>query len=439
MKRLLKKIIPKQILDLYHRTLAVVAALVFGRPSEKLIVVGVTGTNGKSTTVDFISRILRSSGQKVGYSSTVGFKIGDKEWLNKKKMTMLGRFQLQKMLGKMVKAGCRYAVIEVSSEGVKQHRHLGINFDYAIFTNLTPEHLQAHGGFENYKEAKGIFFQHLSKRKNKKLPFGENGKMIKVPKISIINLADKQAGYFLQFQADKKVGFYLRENKDIHSYYYSKIDRELIAKDLRVSPTGTIFKLNEVKINLRILGEFNVANALPAIAVGLEEGISLEKIKKSLESIKKVPGRMEFIDQGQNFWVMVDYAPEVASMKNLYNAVKTLTEYREDQKIIHVLGSCGGGRDKDRRPVLGRLAGKNADFVIVTNEDPYDEDPQDIINQVATGAKQVGKKEGENLFKILDRKKAIAKALNLADKDDLVLITGKGAEQKMAVKNGKYI
>ncbi len=435
MKSLLKKFIPRAALNFYHKSLAILSAFVYGFPSNKMIVVGVTGTNGKSTTVALIAKVLESGGAGVGATSTVGFKIADKEWLNDKKMTMLGRFQLQKLLKKMAQAGCKYAVLEVSSEGIKQYRHLGINFDYAVFTNLTPEHLESHGGFDNYKRAKGELFQHLTKRKKIIKQSLTPSSVVtpddpEVKKTAIVNIDDKHAEYFLTFSADKKIKFSVKnENAD------------LIAKNIQVSTAGTSFEINDKKINLKLIGAFNVENALPAIAVGIEEGIALEKIKQGLESVKVVPGRMEAIDEGQPFSVLVDYAPEPASMGKLYETIILINQSTNQpiNQIIHVLGSCGGGRDKARRPVLGKMAGKNSDIVVVTNEDPYDDDPMEIIDQVAAGALEVGKKLNENLFKILDRKQAIEKALSLAKQGDLVLVTGKGSEQRMAVAGGKYV
>ena len=430
MKKLIKKLLPKNALSYYHKSLAVLSAVLYRWPSNKMIVVGITGTNGKSTTVDLVAKVLEAGGAKVGSTSTVKFKIAEKEWLNDKKMTMLGRFQLQKLLKQMVQAGCKYAVVEVSSEGIKQYRHLGINFDYAIFTNLTPEHLESHGGFENYKKAKGELFSHLLKRKKKLVETGLNPVSRKASqhvKTSIINIDDEQAEYFLNFPADKKVTFSIKNDK-----------ANLTAENISISPAGTTFDVEDVKINLKLIGAFNVENALPAVAVGLQENITIDKIKIGLESLPVVPGRMEVV-QSEPFTVLVDYAPEPASMKKLYDTVHKITENTESTKTVHVLGSCGGGRDKDRRPILGKMAGKNADIVIVTNEDPYDDDPMQIINDVAEGAIQAGKELDKNLFKILDRKEAIAKAISLAEPGDLVLVTGKGSEQRMAVADGKYV
>ena len=519
MKNLIKKLIPNFLLQFYYKSLAVFGSFIYGNPSNKMIVIGVTGTNGKSTTVSLISKALEAGGDKVGALSTVLFKVANEEKLNDKKMTMLGRFQLQKYLKKMVDAGCKYAVIETSSQGVEQYRHIAINYDYAVFTNLTPEHIEAHGGFENYKKAKGKFFSHLTKMPKKnysdiiacqseshtchpehptchpetptpqstlhtyhtchpelvsgsptchpetptsqstlhthhtchpelvsgsptchpelvsgsptchpELVSGYDDKNKTIPKISIINIDDEHAEYFLNFPADKKNTFSVKKQADFK------------ASDIKVSVKGTSFNYNLTTINLQLIGAFNVENSLPAIAIATQEGIEITKIKSALESVPVVPGRTELINQGQNFSIMVDYAPEPGSMKKLY---ETLDQIKNSdlpyKKLIHVLGSCGGGRDKARRPILGNMAGSKADIVIVTNEDPYDEDPQTIINQVADGAIEKGKIENQNLFKILDRRSAIERALSLAQAGDLVLLTGKGSERAMAVAGGKYI
>ncbi|HNV97010.1 MAG TPA: UDP-N-acetylmuramoyl-L-alanyl-D-glutamate--2,6-diaminopimelate ligase [bacterium] len=415
-KKIIKKVIPKSIISHYHKFLALFASFIYGNPSNKLIVVGVTGTNGKSTTISLISHILEEAGYKVGSTSTAEFKIGSKNWLNDKKMTMLGRFKLQKLLYKMCKEKCEYAIIETSSEGIKQFRHLGINYDFVVFTNLTPEHIESHGSFENYKNCKLELFKHLTKYKNKII----NGKEIK--KNISVNRDDKNSGYFLSFDADKKVGFSINK------------ESEYQAKNVELKPQ-TKFRIQNQEFKTNLIGQFNIYNCLCAISVCNTLGVSINICAKAIENYKGVPGRMEFINCGQDFKVIVDYAPEIESMRNLYS----ILDYFYYEKLIHVLGSCGGGRDRDRQPILGKMSGGKADFVIITNEDPYEDDPMKIINNVAGGAIESGKELDKNLFKILDRRLAIRKAIELAGKDDLVLITGKGSEQFICVKNGKKI
>jgi UDP-N-acetylmuramoyl-L-alanyl-D-glutamate--2,6-diaminopimelate ligase len=205
----IKKLIPAVWLAAYHKSLAVLADIIYGRPSEKMVVIGVTGTNGKSSTVSLIAEILEKAGYRVGAASTTLFKLADKEWLNDKKMTMLGRFALQKLLRQMVAAGCRYAVIETSSQGIEQYRHLGIHYDVCVFTNLTPEHIEAHGGFDNYKKAKLKLFKHLADAPVKVI----GGR--KIAKAIVVNGDDRQAKEFLDFQVDKKIVFGLADGTQL--------------------------------------------------------------------------------------------------------------------------------------------------------------------------------------------------------------------------------
>ncbi len=418
----IKKFIPRPFISLYHFFLARFASFYYGNPSKKMIVIGVTGTNGKSTTVRLIAQALMALGHKVGFVSTSEIQVGEKRYLNDMKMTMPGKFILQKFLKQMFDAQCVYAIIETSSQGVEQFRHIGINYDVAVFTNLTPEHIEAHGGFENYKRAKGKFFSHLTKMPRKTI----EGKKIK--KIIVVNLDDAHAPFFLQFFADIKIGFGASGSYDIAGI------EELRAKDIDLKPGGSRFSLRDIAFSTNLLGMHNVYNALAALSAVFGLGLKIQKAQHAFENII-VPGRMEFINEGQDFTVIVDYAPEPQGVSKLY---KTL-EFLDKNKIIHVFGSCGGGRDRTRRKVLGRMAGKFSDYVIATNEDPYDDDPMEIINEVAQGAKEMGKKENENLFILLDRREAIRKALSLAQAKDIVLITGKGCEQAIVVKDNEKI
>ncbi|MFH1668230.1 MAG: UDP-N-acetylmuramyl-tripeptide synthetase, partial [Candidatus Komeilibacteria bacterium] len=379
-------------------------------------IIGVTGTNGKSTTVVMLGKILEEAGNKVGFATTINFKVADKEWLNDQKMTMLGRFKLQKLLKDMTKANCKYAVIETSSEGIKQFRHLGIDYNVLVFTNLTPEHIESHGSFDNYKKAKLKIFKNL-------------GKTNKNKKTIIANIDDQHAADFLSFNVTNKIGFSTKTNTS------ELVNKVYSAKDIAITNIGSEFKVNDQKFSLNLLGKVHIYNALAAISTAKSLGVDLEISKTALEKIKSIPGRAEFIDEGQSFKVLVDYAPEPESLKQLYTSLDNI----EYNKLIHILGSCGGGRDKDRQPLLGQMAATKADTIIITNEDPYDDDPMTIINNVAKGAEKVGQITGKTIYKIVERKEAIAKALKIAKSNDLVLITGKGSEQAMCIAGGKKI
>lgn len=419
----LKQFVPEPMLKAYHFALAYLAALRYGFPSEKLIVIGVTGTNGKSTTVSMIARVLEAHGYRVGATSTAVFKVAEREWLNATKMTMVGRFQLQKLLRQMVDAGCTHAVIETSSQGIVQYRHSAINYDTVVFTNLTPEHIEAHGGFENYKRAKLELFKHLTMRKHK----GDT------PKIIVANADDEHAADFLAHDADKRYIFTIRGDAKDERLTPPLIP--CIADQLALRPDGSSFTVRGVRFDIGMPAKYNVSNALAAITVGFAHGVSFEEAARGLSGVKSVPGRFEWIEAGQDFKVLVDYSPEPVGLAKLYEALGMMTFGRK----IHVLGSAGGGRDTSRRPILGEMAGKWADIVIVTNEDPYDEDPAKIIREVAEGARKAGKMEGKDLFLIDDRREALRKAVSLAQAGDVVLATGKGSEQAICVAGGKKI
>jgi UDP-N-acetylmuramoyl-L-alanyl-D-glutamate--2,6-diaminopimelate ligase len=426
---IIKKIIPKKLFvklqPIYHFTLNFLAALLYGFPSKKLKVIGITGTTGKTTTVFMTAKLLKYAGYKVGYTSTAMFADGDREWLNDKKMTMLGRFFTQKMLRQMVKNNCDVAIVETTSEGVVQYRHKFINYDTMVFTGLYPEHIDSHGSFENYKNAKLQLFEHVSTCAQKKLVGQKNAKTI------IVNLDDKHARDFLNCNVQKKIGFTQDREINLQDDKLNKI----VYKYLELNKKGVKFLFEDEEIQMNIFGKFNALNATAAGSIGRSLGIHNKDIKRGLEHIMNLPGRIERIDEGQNFTVIVDYAFEPVAVAELYETIKVL----EPQKIIHVLGSTGGGRDLARREELGKIAGQKANFVIVTNEDPYDDDPMKIITDVANGVKQKNKIENKNLFLIEDRKEAIAKAIDLANINDVVLITGKGSEQAIAIKNGELM
>ncbi len=444
----IKKIIPKKLFKalqpFYHFSLNALAALIYSFPSEKMIVIGVTGTTGKTTTVYLIAKMLQDLGIKVGYTSTAMFGDGEKEWLNDKKMTMIGRFFTQRILSKMHKNACQVAIVETTSEGVEQFRHRFINYDILLFTGLYPEHIDSHGSFENYKRAKGKLFAHLKKCKtkyiNEKMQVVKSESGLKkienkrFKKTIIVNGNDEHANYFFDFWAERKIVF-ADFSKKVFDFSLKEDDFKVGFSDVKNKEQGISFVVNGKSVDFNLLGEFNAFNLSGAYAVGLALDFAENKIIKALQKIKGVPGRLEKIDEGQNFTVIVDYAFEPNAVEKLY---KTVLEIPHN-KIIHILGSTGGGRDIARRPILGELAGKNADYIIVTNEDPYDDDPEIIMDQVALGAEKAGKKKNKNLFKILDRKKAIEKAVKLAKKGDVLLITGKGSEQAICVAGGERI
>lgn len=405
-KKIIHQITPKWMISIYHRLFVFSGAVFYRFPSRKIKVIGVTGTSGKSTVVELIAQILSSTGHRVASSSSIQFRMGEKIRRNELKMTMPGRWTLQKFLFDAVKEKCEYVILEVTSEGISQHRHRFIDFDTLVFTNLSPEHIERHGGFENYRAAKGSLFASLSKS-------------VKAVKTIVVNLDDEQADYFLSFKADRKIGFGKKRHKLPGVYL----------KEMVLSPEGSSFSFNGQKVKWSLLGEFNILNGLAAIAAVSAHGIGFQEAAKVLNGVNIIPGRMEPVIKTP-FIVIVDYAHTPKSLKEVYETVKRGLKGR----MILVLGACGGGRDRWKRPVFGKLASEYGDIVILTNEDPYDENPASIIEQIDAG---IPKEFSGKRFLILDRSKAIKKALNLAQPGDAVIITGKGSESVICQANNE--
>lgn len=388
---------------LYHQIKAALAVLIYRFPSRHLNVIGVTGTNGKTTTVNLITIVLEEAGYKVGMASTINFQIGTHKWVNTSKQTTMSPFTLQKMLRQMVKENCTHLVLEVSSHALTQSRVMGINFDTALFTNITEDHLEYHGSFQLYLQAKGSLFRKLNQSRRKP----------NIPKVSILNSDDPQFGYFDQFIVDRK-------------YTYSIKTGTCYASGIQLHASGSSFILHipndSIKVNLNLSGVFNIHNALAAATVALTNNINLKTVKMALEKAHAVPGRLEVIEHGQPFSVIVDYAHAPDSLEKLLELYKKLTV----GKLYVVFGATGGGRDKAKRPKMGEIAENFADYIILTNDDPYEEDEWQIIEQIAEGVKR---EEGNGLWKIPHRYEAIRLALTLATGGDTVIIAGKGCEE----------
>jgi len=412
MKNFLNKLFSDQnpLRLLYHKIKGILAALYYRYPADKMIIIGVTGTKGKSTTVNLITNVLNASGNKVGMASTINFQINERRWINDTKQTTLGHFELQKLLRDMVNAGCKYAVIEVSSHSVTQSRIHGINFDVGVFTNVTPEHIEYHGSFENYLNAKGDFFRKVSKDVRK----------IGVQKVLISNADDKNFQFFDQFVADRKMSYGLK----YATVYADQIDKK---------PEGSSFVMhvpnNAIKIDMKLPGEFNIYNALAAATCALSLNIPIDAIKNGLEQSLLIPGRQESVKAGQSFSVIVDYAHTAESLEQVLSLYRRLTK----GKLYVVFGATGGGRDKVKRPKMGEVANEYADYIVVSNDDPYEEDENEIIEQISRGIPRI---EGKNFWKIPDRREAIRLSLNMAREGDCVVVAGKGSEEVIVLKGG---
>lgn len=397
--RIGKKIIPEKIFKklqpIYHWLLAFLSALIYRFPSRKIFIVGITGTKGKTSTIEIISAILEETGYKTALASSLRFKTDKESEKNELKMTMPGRFFMQRFLRKAVKQKCQYVILEMTSEGAVQHRHKFIKLNALIFTNLAPEHIESHGSFENYRNAKLKLFKALEKSKEKR-------------RLIIINEDDPNASHFLNFDIPEKIKYGLHQ---IESYNIKK--------------EGIDFRMDGEIISSKLCGEFNLYNILAAIAFAKSQNIGVSAIKSAIKKFAGIEGRMEEINQGQPFKIIVDYAHTPDSLEKVY-------EVFQNSRKICVLGACGGGRDKWKRPEMGKIASKHCDQIILTNEDPYDEDPRQIIEEIKTGMS----KDSEI---IMDRREAIKKALQCAKTGDAIIITGKGAEPWLMGPKGTKI
>ncbi len=395
--RTIEKLIPKKIYHFfqpfYHFLLAVTGTIIYRKPSRHIYVIGVTGTKGKSSTAEFINAVLEEAGKKTAILSTIRFKINTDSRPNKYKMTMPGRFFTQKFLRDAVDAGCEYAIIEMTSEGARFFRHTGIELDALIFTNLSPEHIESHGSFAKYKACKLRLVKRLAESK-------------KPVRLSIANVDNEHAHSFLISPIEKNIGYSL---KHVHI--------------LSENNTSSIIEYKGQNITIPLPGKFNISNALAALTLSSELGISIDDAKKGIGSLNLIRGRVERVDCGQNFTVIVDYAHTDDSLRKLY---ETFSSSRK----IAVLGSTGGGRDTWKRPVLGKIADEYCDEIIITNEDPYDELPMKIINEVASGVTR------HTPHIIINRREAIAYSITLARINDTILITGKGTDPYIMGPNG---
>lgn len=410
LKKIAKIIIPKPIWDHLHWLVSLAGAIRYKFPSTSLTVIGVTGTNGKSTVVELLHDVLKTFDFNVASSSSLRFRIKNNSQENALKMTMPGRWELQKFLREAVDQGCQYVILEVTSEGLKQHRASFIGFDAALITNLRPEHLESHGSFEKYRAAKGKLFKKLKFKKGK------------IPKISVFNLDDPSAFYYAHFKADKKIGYgLLKENNR------SNISHCFIPEDIKFSGEGIDFVLEGQRYRSFLMGDFNLYNVLAVVALCRTLEIPAHIIQAALQNFKGVAGRLEII-QKEPFRVVVDYAHTPDALECVYRLARSFW-VENGRKLVCVLGSAGGGRDKWKRPEMGRLADKFCDEIILTDEDPYNEDPENIVKDISQGIEKKYKK-------IMDRRLAIREALSLAKKGDVVVLTGKGAEKMIMTSYG---
>jgi UDP-N-acetylmuramoyl-L-alanyl-D-glutamate--2,6-diaminopimelate ligase len=427
LKKIIRNKIPKSLINFYHYLFSLLGAIFYKFPSKEIVVIGVTGTKGKTTTCYLIYTLLSKLGIKTALSSSMYFYFGDEKTENKSRITMPGRWFLQEFLRTAVNKQCEVAVIEATSEGLWQNRHKFIDFDICIFLNLHPEHIEHHGSFENYKKAKGKLFEGLLKGARKYF----RGKLLK--KTIIANSDDFYADYYLSFPSERKITFGLEGNPQ-------KKDHLQIIK-YKLSTKGTTFTLNEdaedkkeSKYFTKLLGKQNLYNILAALCVLKALDIPIKSAKDILKEIEPLPGHFEVI-QTKNFKVIIDYAHTPDSIEELY---KNVWDIFKPKRLLCLVGSAGGLRDKWKRPEIGKIAAKYCHEIVISNEDPFDEDPLKIMKEIEHGIKTyLAEYEFEKPYRIIeDRKEAIRYLIENAQKNDIIVLIGKGAEPTIETKEG---
>lgn len=390
-----------------RKALAALAAHYFDYPSQKLNLIGVTGTNGKTSTTNLLEAIFKEWGKKTGLIGTIANRIGQK--VIPTTHTTPESLELQRLFKTMVEDGVEYVMMEVSSHALSLGRVDGVEFDVAIFTNLTRDHLDFHRDFESYGEAKGILFSQLGSGAKKRF------------KYALINADDPYSTYFESLAQKVPV------------YTYSILESsDFQATDVEIHPKGANFRLKNMprlQLGLNLTGRFSVYNALAAIGVANKEGVPPEVIASALKKLPGVPGRFETVEGGQGFTIVVDYAHTPDGLENVLKTAKEICQ----EKIITVFG-CGGDRDQSKRPLMGEVAGGLSSYTILTSDNPRTEDPDAIIQEIIPGLE----KAGGNFEIMPNRKKAIERSLKIAKRGDLVLIAGKGHEDYQIVGDKKY-
>ncbi len=394
--------------------LGLLAAAYHDFPSRKLAIIGVTGTDGKTTTCHLLHSILkRAAGLRPGYISTISADIGGEIAPTGLHITTPGAPKIQAYLARMVAAGITHCILEATSHGLAQARLNGVEFDLALLTNVMHEHLDFHGSWEDYRDAKALLFKMLSRSWRKP----------NLPKLSVINADDPSAGYFARIPADRVLRYGLAEAADFR------------AEDIAHQPNATVFSVAGRQIALPLIGEFNIANALAAIAAARALDVEWPAIVAGVKAVELVPGRMERIDEGQNFIAMVDFAHTPNALKRALEAGRRLIE--PGKRLIAVFGSAGL-RDVEKRRLMAETSARLADMTVLTAEDPRTESLDDILEMMAAGCRAQGGSEGETFIRVEDRGEALYAACQMAQAGDLLMACGKGHEQSMCFGSTEY-
>jgi UDP-N-acetylmuramoyl-L-alanyl-D-glutamate--2,6-diaminopimelate ligase len=395
--------------------LAPLAAAFHGHPARRMRVVGITGTDGKTTTTFLTSVALEAGGHVTGLMGTVDFKVAGRQWANDSRQSTPEAPEVQALLRDMAEAGCGYAVVEATSHALSARwdRLRGCAFDVAVLTNVTHEHLDYHGSVEQYRRDKARLFEMLGEYPVLSTEYS----VLKQRKLAVVNADDPHHRMFLDAApaAAERLTYAVHAPADVR------------ATDVRATREGLAFRLatpwGEAAPRLRLTGDFNVHNALAALSVACAEGVTLDACVAALERVPGVRGRMERVDAGQPFTVLVDYAHTPGSFEKLFGIVRPLAE----GKLIAVFGSAGE-RDREKRPVQGEIAGRYCDFLVLTDEDPRLEDRDAIIAEIAAGVENARRRAGTEYLCVPDRAAAIRAAFARAEPGDVVLLLGKGHE-----------
>ncbi|OLC52672.1 MAG: hypothetical protein AUH85_16410 [Chloroflexi bacterium 13_1_40CM_4_68_4] len=387
--------------------LSAIAAEFFDHPTRRLPVVGVTGTDGKTTTVHLVSDVLEAAGERTGYQTTVDFKLCDNTWANESRQTTQEALEVQQFFAELLVAGGTWGVLEATSHALTLNKLAHVELDVAVFTNLTPEHLDFHGTMQQYLAAKGLLFEMLDRAVDKG-----------VPKAAIVNADDPHWRYLADRTAEHIVTYGIDALADVQG--------QILAESADGTRIALTYQKARAEIALPLIGRFNVSNALAAAAAGLAVGATLDAARLALERAKPVAGRLERVEAGQPFSVVVDYAHTPDSLRKILTLLRPLTK----GELIAVFGSAGE-RDRTKRAAMGKIAAELADYFVITQEDPRLEDRAEILREIERGAIEGGATRGERYEVIDDRKQAIAHAINRAKPGDTVVTSGKGHERSI--------
>lgn len=389
-----------------RRAMAMLADTFYGSPTREMKVIGVTGTNGKTTTTHLIDKILRDQNKRTGLIGTIHMRIGDV--YEEIKNTTPEALELQISFYRMKQLDTEYPIMEVSSHALQMGRVRGINYHTAVFTNLTQDHLDYHKTMDNYRFAKSLLFSQLGNDY-------QSGEW----KTAILNADDDSSLLFAEVTSARVITYGIDRPSDVS------------AEKIRITRNGTSFHVRtfagSIDINMRLIGKFNIYNALAAIAATLVEGVALTEIKASLEEMVGVSGRFETVDAGQDFTVIVDYSHTPDSLENALTTVKEFAQ----RKIFCVVG-CGGDRDRTKRPIMAQIATKYADVTVLTSDNPRSEDPEAILDDMVAGLTEVS---ADRYIRLSDRREAIRYAVSQAKENDVILIAGKGHETYQIIKD----